>query len=131
MITLILKDSVILFLLVYAILTLAEQFVRFLMRFLEKEPGCSHGLHVFDITEIDKTQLEGSIRRYVRSCRETIYLLTETDDTETNAIVQNLCREFDVLFAVNRSDFFEIIDSPKVRDAFLTAEQREGPDKSK
>ncbi len=131
MITLILKDSIILFLLIYAILTLAEQFLRFLMRFLEQRSDYARSFHVLDISGTHTTQLEHIIRSFVGTCKETVFLVTETSDPETNAIVHNLCREFDVLFAVSRAEFLRITGSLTALDAFLKDEQGAIPSKNK
>lgn len=118
----IIQDSIIIFLLIYAVLQLAEHLIRFLVQCF-KDPACSScKYHVIDVSETIQTQLEYTIRSEMMDCKTHTFLITEYPDKESNLIIAKMCNEYDFLYPVTRSEFLRIVNSPEALDAFLSIE---------
>ncbi len=114
----ILKDSVMLFLLIYAVFNLTEQLIHFFMRYPGKQNGQLRKFHVIDASNVLPEQLEYSLRCEMSNCKDAVFLLMDFPDPESDAITHALCKEFSGLHPITRGEFLKIISSPTALDAF-------------
>lgn len=108
----ILKDSVILFLLIYAVLQLAESLLQFLLRRLSVKKSEKRIFYVLNTLGMTPDRLEGLVRSCAAAKQEEILLITNGKDKETAALVALLCKEFEQLTPI----------SPETLPAFFTEE---------
>ncbi|MBR7164170.1 MAG: hypothetical protein IKD21_04280 [Clostridia bacterium] len=104
----IIKDSFIIFLLVYALLDIAEKLCLYLSRFTVSPTEHVRKYYVIDISNTQADQLEYALRKALTGCKDNILLITENNPPETDAIIANLRREFAGLYPVTRSEFQHI-----------------------
>ena len=120
----ILKDSSIIFLIIYAIYSLAEKLCKFLEAQLVVSPPARTGkFTVIDITLFSIDQLECILRRELSIIREPLILSSEKTEPEAEFIIKRLQRHHPELYYIPRSELTDFIFPPKERDASLKAEQ--------
>ncbi len=127
----ILKDSIIIFLLVYALLQLAEQLIGVLVRQFQSPEDFPFRYYVLDVSQVSCEKLEYIIRSEMTGRKKHTFLITEFPDSESNSIISKLCYEYDTLYPVTRNEFQRIISSPEALASFLGALQGANPAESK
>ncbi|MBE7022140.1 MAG: hypothetical protein E7414_02850 [Ruminococcaceae bacterium] len=100
MVVSIIKDSLIIFLLVYAVLQLAESFLQFLLRHLSAAKTEKRFFYVLNALGTTPDCLEGLVRSTARR-QEEIFLVSDEQDEETKALVAILCKEFEHLTPIS------------------------------
>ena len=131
MLSLIIKDSVILFLLVYAMLELAEACLKLIKKSLFRPTVWAKNFHVIDLSGFPVDRLEGCVRQSVHSSTDPVFLITENNTPETEVILSKLKQEFSAFYPVSRGEFQQITSSRGALDAFLKTGLKEdlNPDK--
>lgn len=104
----IIKDSVILFLLMYAILDLCQRFLHFLSKWCATEPP-PWKLHFWDATKHPVCGLECSLRLIASKEKEPVLVIYNADETEKYEILIHICREFENIILITREECFKII----------------------
>ncbi len=104
----ILKDAIILFLLIYAIMDLCHHVTQWLLSLLHKE-WAPVGYYVLDLSSEPVNRLEYTVR-YTARHQEKVLIVTDTSEQETIAILQALCREFDHLTLMSRQEFSQCFE---------------------
>jgi len=117
----IVKDSIMLFLLIYALLSLTEKLVLLLKRFYLESPCSARKFHVIDISHIQTGQIEYTLRKELTDCKNPVFLIIGNISSETEAIIARLQRKYNCLHPISRSELLDIIASPIALDAFLEA----------
>ncbi len=127
MLLLILKDAVLLFLLLFAILHLFEHFHQFLNRILIHKGTVPKIYHILDITDVPADTLEYNIRQFIKEHPESVFLIQNAKNPESELILKQLKREFPALYTVSRSDLPGMISSPAEPDVSSETEPEEDP----
>ncbi len=123
----ILKDSIIIFLLVFALLQLAEQVIGFLIHLIQNPEIKPYQFMVLDVSQISHEKLEYIIRNEIPKVNYHIFLISEFSDDESNHIISKLCYEYDYLYPVTRAEFLCIFNSPEAPAAYVGALKAEAP----
>ncbi len=116
----ILKDSFILFLLIYALLTLAEKFSKFLEGVFEKRPKKLLTYRIVDIRDVPATELEIPLKSALNAAEDYVLLLAENLSVEAEHIVNSLTKDKECIQADTREQMILLTSTAKETKAFFT-----------
>ena len=119
----IIKDSLVLFLLVYALLDIIQSLVRHLAQFLLKNSE-SKCFHLVDLTNQSTIQMECSLRFVATKYKEPIIVLIKETDEEQNKVLKKLCLDFENLHPISRSEFIKYFSNETSPVVFLKNESK-------
>ena len=123
----VIKDSIVLFLLLYALVSLAEQLVRFLSVCLTPKCSLPQGFYVLDVTGIPPEGLELTLRSYIAKNKGKILLLTDKSNRESADIITLLCNEFEHVTLLSRQQLAEQLTTQTALDTSAKTKQEEAP----
>ncbi len=118
----ILKDSVILFLLIYALINLAEKLCRYIASITDFPDECLPKFYVMDTSKTPAEKLEYLLRKELSTCHDAIYVITSEANTEAKAIVEKMACDYVTLFPIRKEELQTIITAQEVPDVSLKAE---------
>lgn len=118
----ILKDSVILFLLIYALITLAEKLCRYIARITDFHDESLPKFYVVDASETPVDKLECLLRKELSSCCDAVYVITNEANEEAKTIIDNLACDYVTLFPIRKEDLQAIITVQELPDVSLKVE---------
>ncbi len=106
----IIKDSLVLFLLVYALFDIIQHLVRYLTRCFLKdaEANC---FHLVDLTNQSTIQMECNLRLAATKYKEPIILLIKETDKEQWTVLKKLCNDFENLYPVSHAEYIKYLSS--------------------
>ncbi len=116
----ILKDSIVIFLLVYALLTLAEKFSKYLEKSLNKHPTKLLSYRIVDIRGVPSDRLEIPLKSALKASGEQILLLTGNLSAEAEHIVFSLIQSSENIHITSGEQLEKILQSPEGATAFFT-----------
>lgn len=116
----ILKDSFILFLLIYALLSLAEKLSKGLEHLFEKPQTKLLAYQIIDIRDIPAERLEIPLKNALKASEKHILLLTGSMSTEVEHIVLSLIQGANNIQIANSDQLEKIMHSPEGATAFFT-----------
>jgi len=97
----IVKDSIVLFLLVYSLIQLAEKCLSYLVQKVKCSKHDAKEFYILNIINIPANCLEDQIRSIIHRKQGRILLLTsESVDAESATILKLLCKEFSQIVPV-------------------------------
>lgn len=131
MILSILQDSVILFLLIYAVIDLGHRLFLFAMRHLERQTDRTAVYFVADSTHLTADTAEYAIRSALLHTDFPMIVLSETPSDELRGIFHTLSREYEQLHICTKDEFIHRLTTGTVRNVFLKIEETEAPSHSK
>jgi len=106
----IIKDSIILFLLMYALIDLCRHFTHLLSKWLYVEPP-QHGIYLWDATCRSVCSLECSLRSIAAKQSSPVYVIFNIEETEKYEILIRLYQEYDNIIPVTREECLNFITS--------------------
>ncbi len=127
----VLKDTIIIFLLIFAVLQLAEKLVLILSSRWEKTELNTRNFYVLDLTQIPYQHLECFIRSKLPSCQGLTYLITDFSEEKSNEILAKLCNQYTHLCPLTRSELLRLLGEKAVPDVSLQGESRAVPGQDK
>ncbi|MBQ4518829.1 MAG: hypothetical protein II997_09655 [Clostridia bacterium] len=104
----IIKDSIILFLLIYAIIDLCQHFVHFLSKWLAVESPIWE-LHFWDATQHPLCGLECALRIAASKQKEPVWVIYNSTETEKYEILTRLCRDYENITLITREECLQMI----------------------
>ena len=104
----IIKDSIILFLLMYAIIDLCHRFVCFLAKRLTLE-STPWELHFYDATRHALCGLECSLRLVASKQKEPVWVIFNIEETEKYEILSRLCQDYENIILITQEECVEMI----------------------
>ena len=111
----VLKDSVILFLLVFFILHIMD----ILLHNVSKGQIGKHNFFVVNALDLSAGELEKSIRSVLKKYNARLVVVTNKDDPEANAVLDLLCRDFDQIYPILPEDLSSFITSETTKNTVL------------
>ncbi len=126
----ILRDSIVLFLLIYAVVDLGNHLINWLTRRLTEEETGKTGFYLMDMTGQTASCAEFSIRTAARH-ENTVLLITDPQEAEIAAITKRLCRELEYVHTVTRAELIDWLKSETSPDAFLKGDKAASQDPDK
>ncbi|MBE7048505.1 MAG: hypothetical protein E7393_03945 [Ruminococcaceae bacterium] len=130
MLFLILRDAIVLFLLIYALLDLAHHFLRFLSHMLTETEPKVEGTYILNIDNIPIERTENIIRSAMMQGK-TLLLLTSAVESETVSIAKQISRKFPYVHIVTREEFGDWLKSGTTIPSFVTHDTKANPNPSK
>ena len=116
----ILKDSFILFLLVYALLSLAENFSRFLEQKLKPRIKPLPAYHIIDIRNILPDELEIPLKNALKTAETPLFLLADNLHPEAEKIVSAMQKQSENVQLIHSACLEKISGFPKeTADIFI------------
>ncbi len=131
MLFLIIKDSIILFFLVYALLELAEDLLNFLKKLLPRHSAHPRKFYTIDLENVKAEKLEGLLRQSTHVWLDPVFLIAENLTPEATALLHKFQRSHAALYLVTRKEMQKIISSQEALDAFLESGPTASPAQSK
>ncbi|MBR6729184.1 MAG: hypothetical protein IKL80_03390, partial [Clostridia bacterium] len=123
----IIKDSIILFLLLYALVSLADQFVRFLSLHLIPQKTQPQGFYLLDLAGIPSESLEQTLRTFISEKKDRILLITDENNEERTDIIELLCKEFKYVTPLSRKELAMFFTTQTALDTSVKTKQEEDP----
>lgn len=126
----ILRDSIVLFLLIYAVVDLGNHLINWLTRRLTEDETGKTGFYLMDMTGQTASYAEFSIRTAAHH-ENTVLLISDPQEAETAAITERLCQELEYVHTTTRAELIDWLKSETSPDAFLKDYKaaNQGPDK--
>lgn len=118
----ILKDSVVLFLLIYALISLAEKLCIYIAHIIDFPDERLPKFYVIDASKIQAEKLECLLRKELSSCNDSVYVLTNETNSEATAIIEKLSYNYVSLFPIRKEELQTIITAQEEPDVSLKAE---------
>ena len=125
----IIKDSIILFLLIYALMDICRHITACLIKQLHN-PLPRKGFYVLDLSEEHPCRIEYHIRCAAEKY-ENIYLITDESPAESQAMVEKLSQSLSNINLVTRFGLMQMIANETERDAFSAYESAKNHIQSK
>ncbi len=125
------KDFILLFLLVYALITLAEQLCRMFERLCRQPSVITRKFYVIDISEIDCTALECFLRKELSNCRCKVLLTAKKQNSESNFIISRLRRQYPETYFVTKKELKKMLNCQAKTDVFSKVAQEADPGQDK
>lgn len=127
----IIRDSLTLFLLIYAVIDLGYRIILFVMQAVCKTSDAKDMFCVVDATQMPPESLEYRVRSALMRLEEPIVVLCDALPDESAVILRTLCSEHDALYALGKKELAEWLTSGTSPDVFLSNAKTAAPSHSK
>lgn len=113
----VLKDAAILFLVVFFLLHVID----ILLHDISKNQSGNHNFFVVNALHLSAGELEKNIRSVLRKYNARLVVVTNKDDSEANAVLELLCRDFEQIYPILPEDLSSLITSETTKNSVLKA----------
>lgn len=126
-----LRDFIFLFLLMYALITLAEKLCNLFSRLCKEQAVIAKKIYIIDISEVSHAALECFLRKELSTCRCTVFLTSEKKCDEADFIITRLQKQYPETYFLTKKELKKMLNNQLKTGVFSKPAQAADPDQGK